>query len=281
MTPDRRRMVLWAGCGAAVVAAGFAVLLIRGSSHGETISGADTLHASYVKLYHPDKPDGFAIEPARNELRAIVASQSGELATTEGALAPPLASAYLVDSLSDAAAQVTSDYAALRQLSARTRIAIPASLPFEGGLDADAKVRSRQLASLALIRLAMQTSMHAGVTRIANVGPGLPFASAGGEYAVFTAEVDVEADWAATARLVAAFAQADGRGLGLRALEATGAPDKPLRVRITATLTTTNRDTWGLGALPASAPPAASPAAGSGGTGEGGGRLRRLGGSRP
>jgi hypothetical protein len=278
MSPDRRRLVIWAGCGAAVIAAGFAVLFIRGSAHEETLSGADSLHAGYVKHYHPDKPEGFAIEQARTELQDITAKQAGELATAEGSLAPPLAAVYLVESLSEAAAQVTADYSALRQLSARTRIGIPASLPFESGLDADAKARARQLAGLALIRQAVQTCMHAGVARINNVVPGQPFASPGGEYAVFAADLEVEADWAATARLVAAFAQADGRGLGLRSLEvASGGADKPLRTRLTATLTTTNREAWGLGAMPVTAPAATAPAGG----GESGGRLRRLGGARP
>lgn len=282
MTPDTRRLAIWAGCGAAVVAAGFAVLFIRSSAHEETFSGADALHAGYVKHYHPDKPEGFAIEQARSELQDIASKQSGELATAEGSLAPPLAPIYLVESLSEAAAQVTADYSALRQLSARTRIAIPASLPFESGLDADAKARARQLAGLALIRQAVQTCMHAGVARINNVVPGQPFASPGGEYAVFASDLEVEADWAATARLVAAFAQADGRGLGLRNLEVTSsASDKPLRTKLTATLTTTNREGWGLGAMPASAPAAAPAASAPAGGGESGGRLRRLGGSRP
>lgn len=278
MTPDRRRLVVWAGCGAVVIAAGFAVLFIRASSHAETLSGADTLHASYQKHYHPDKPDGFAIEQARSELQDITTKQAAELATAEGSLAPPLAAIYLVESLSEAAAQVTADYSALRQLSARTRIGIPAALPFETGLDADAKARARQLVSLALIRQAVQTCMHAGVARIGNVLPGQPFSSPGGEYAVFAADLEVEADWAATARLVAAFAQADGRGLGLRSLEVAGGGDKPLRTRFTATLTTANRESWGLGALPVTAPATAAPAAGGG---ESGGRLRRLGGARP
>lgn len=287
MSAERRRLVLWAGCGAAIVATGFAVLLIRGSMHAETISGADTLHASYLKLYHPDKPDGFAIEPARNELRAIVAAQTTELETTEGSLAPPIGAAYLVESLSEAAAQVTTDYAALRQLSARTRIPIPGGLPFEGGLDADNKSRARQLASLALIRQALQTCMHAGVAKIANVGPGQAFASPGGEYAVFVADVEVEADWAATARLIAALAQPDGRGLGLRSLEVVSNPDKPLRGRLSITMTTANRESWGLGALPAAAAPASGGASGAtspaspANPGEGGSRLRRLGGARP
>ncbi len=276
MSPDARRLAIWAGCGGAVILTGFAVLYIRGSAHTETLTGADALHVSYQKHYHPDKPDGFAVEQARAELQDITAKQAGELATAEGSLAPPLAPVYLVESLSEAAAQVTADYSALRQLSARTRIGIPASLPFESGLDADAKARARQLAGLALVRQSLQTCMHAGIARVGSVVPGQSYASTDGEYAVFTADIEVEADWAATARLVAAFAQADGRGLGLRNLEVTGGGDKPLRTRLTATLTTANREAWGLGALPVTAPSGATPAAG-----DGGGRLRRLGGARP
>ncbi len=278
MTAAHRRLVIWAGCGAVVLAAGFAVLCLRGSAHEETLSGADALRLGYQKHYHPDKPEGFAIEQARTELQDLATKQAAELVTAEGSLAPPLGAGYLVASLSEAAAQVTADYSALRQLSARTRIGIPAALPFETGLDADAKARARQLASLALVRQAVQTCMHAGVARIGNVVPGQPFASPGGEYAKFAADLEVEADWAATARLVAAFAQADGRGLGLRSLEVVGGGDKPLRTRLTATLTTPNREAWGLGALPITTPATAAPAAGGG---ESGGRLRRLGGARP
>ncbi len=279
MSPDRRRLVLWSGCGAAVVTAGFAGILIRGNAHAETISGADALQASYVTYYHPDKPDGFAIERARDELAATAKAQGDELATAESSLAPQLANAYLVESLSEAAAQVTSDYSALRQLSARTKVAIPAGLPYEGGLDADAKARARQLANLSLIRQAVQTCIHAGVARVGNVTPGQPFASPSGEYAVFTVDLDVESDWAATARLVAAYAQADGRGLGLRSLELAGGTDKPLRTRLTAAFTTRNRESWGLAALPAAA--AAQSAGTAGAADAGGSRLRRLGGARP
>jgi hypothetical protein len=41
----------------------------------------------------------------------------------------------------------------------------------------------------------VQTCIDARVARIGNVIPGQGFASPGGDYAVFTADLDVEADW--------------------------------------------------------------------------------------
>ncbi len=278
MSPDTRRLAIWSGSGAAVLLAGFVILLVRDGTKSTVVESADSLHATYTKLYHPDKPEGFAVDEAQQELTRITAEQTAELRAVEGSLAPAIPSAYLVDQLSEAAAQVTADYSAMRQLSTRSKIPIPAGLPFEGGLDADAKARSRQLASLALIRQAVQTCINAGVARVAAVNPGQATASPGGEYAVFTCDLDIEADWAATARLLAAFAQTDGRGLGLRALEVTGGADKPLRAKLTATLTTLNNEAWALAAAPA---PAAAPAAGASAPAEGGSRLRRLGGARP
>lgn len=280
MSPESRRLWLWAGGGAAVLVAGAAWISIRASGAAETSEKAETLHASYQKLYHPDKPDGLSVDKAQGELRAIAASQADELRSAESQLAPAMPAAYLVDTLSEAATQVTADYTALRQLSARTRIPIPASLPYEGGLDADGKARARQLASVALIRQAVQTCLHAGVARLNAVNPGTGFASPGGEYAIFVCDIEVEGDWAAFARLLSALALPDGRGLGLRGVDASGAADKPLRARISVSLTTANQAAWGLGAAPAAEagrPAATTPAAPA----EGGSRLRRLGGARP
>jgi hypothetical protein len=281
MTPDGRRMVAWTGAGAAILVAGFGWIAIRASGSSETAASAETLHASYVKYYHPDKPEGLAVDKAQAELRDIAKAQAEELQTADGQLTPAMPSTYLVESLSEAATQVTADYTALRQLSARSKIPIPAALPYEGGLDADGKARARQLGNLALIRQAVQTCLHANVAKVAAVNPGQAFASPGSDYAVFTCDLDLEGDWASAARLLGAFAQPDGRGLGLRNLEATGGTDKPLRLRITASMTTLNREGWGLGAVPAAqdaAPAGSTPAAGSS---EGGSRLRRLSGARP
>lgn len=278
MTPDGRRLAIWTGSGAAILLAGIGWITFRAAANSETQASAETLHASYVKLYHPDKPEGFAVDKAQAELRTIAVAQADELHTAESQLAPALPSTYLVESLSEAAAQVTADYSALRQLSARTRIPIPASLPYESGLDADAKLRARQLANLSLVRQSLQSCLHAGVARITSVTPGTAFASPDAAYAIFTCDLDVECDWPAAARLLGVFAQVDGRGLGLRNLETTGAPDKPLRIRLGASLTVLNRDIWALGAAPAASPSGNVPAATNG---DGGSRLRRLGGSRP
>ncbi len=280
MNPDTRRMAIWGGSGAAILLAGFVVLLVRDGTKSEAVTSADGLHAKYQTLYHPDKPDGFAVDKAQEELRKIASEQTSELHTAEGTLAPTIPPAYLVDALSEAAAQVTADYSALRQLSTRSKIPIPSGLPFEGGLDADAKARARQLASLSLIRQAVQTCINAGVAKVTGVNPGQAFASTNGDYAVFTCDVEIEGDWAATARLLAALAQADGRGLGLRSLEVTGGADKPLRARLTATLTVMNHEAWALAAAPAAAAPAPANGTATPAT-DGGSRLRRLGGARP
>jgi len=250
---------------------------VRDGTSGAVAAEADKLHATYLKLYHPDKPGGFAIGQAQDELRSISKGQAEETATAEAALAPALPAAYLVETLSEAAAQVTADHATLRQRSARTRIALPTTLPFESGLDADPKARSRQLASLVLIRLSVQACMDAGVTRIVAINPGQASLSPGGEFAVFTCDLDIEAEWGANARLLASLAQADGRGLGIRQLELVNQPDRTQRLRLSTTLTAPNREGWGILASGGGSTPASSPATG----GSEGGRLRRLGGARP
>lgn len=273
MTPEQRRLAMWGGGAAAALLAAWGWMAVRGEVRAATVGKADSLHATYLDLYAPDKPPGFEIEKAQQELRGIANQQADELRAAEAALAPAIAAPYLVESLSAAASQVTADYAALRQQSARTKIVIPAALPYETGLDADAAARGRQLATLALVRQAVQSCMHAGVARVLAVNPAAAAASPGGEYAVFACDLEVEGDWTAMARLVSALAQADGRGLGLRQLEVQVPPDRPARTRLTATMTVANRPAWGLAAMPAAQPAGAAPA-------EGGSRIRRLG-ARP
>lgn len=286
MSPDQRRMWTWAGAGLAVVAVGWGVLLWRGSARNDLAANADELYngkEGYLKLYHPDKP-GFAVAQAQDELRRTAASQVEELHATEGALAPPMPEAYLKSDLSDANSQVQTDLEVMRQLSARTNILIPTTLPFQGGLDAEAKARARQLAQLRLVRLAIESALQAGVARVAAVAPGESYASPDLAYAVFTCSLDVDAGWEATGRMIATLAAADGRGLGLRSLEVTASPaatvanqPQPLqKVRLVATLTAPNRETWGLapGLAPTAAPGTTAAPAGGGG-------VRRLGNARP
>lgn len=280
MTPDQRRFVNWTAAGLVIVAAGWGVALWRGGVRSDQATEANRLYTRYRELYHPDKPGGFAVEDAQAELRSTVANQTEELKAAEAALAPAIPEAYLRSDLASANAQVQADLETLRQISARTKVAIPQSLPFQSGLDADAAGRSRQLANLLLVRLAVQSAMQAGVARVVTIAPGDAFASPGRNYAVFTCSLDVEATWAATARLAGAFSAADGRGLGLRGLEIespTGSTDQPQKVRLIATLTAPNVDAWGLAA---STTPAPAPA-GAAAPAEGSGRLRRLGTSRP
>lgn len=277
MSPDQRRLWTWAGAGAAIIAVGWGVLLWRGGTRGDIAAEADKLHADYLKFYHPDKP-GFAVDQAQAELRKTAGDQIDELRTTEGALAPPMPDAYMRGDLADANAQVQTDLEELRQLSARTKVAIPGSLPFQGGLDAEAKARARQLAHLKLVRLAVQTALQAGVTRVGAVAPGEAYASPDLAYAVFTCALDLDASWDATARLIATLGSADGRGLGLRSLEITSsAPDQPQKVRLVATLTAPNREAWGL--APGQVPAAPSAAGGTAAPANGG--VRRLGNARP
>lgn len=279
MSPDRRRLLLWAGAAGVVVVAGFAWTHLAGTGRSETAAKADALHASYRKLYHPDKPAGLAVDAAQTELRELARKQSDELTATSVPLAPPIPSAYLAGSLSEAATQVNADYTALRQLAARNKVALPQSLPFESGLDADAQARGRQLANLALIRQGVQACINAGVQRITGISPGLPAAAPGGDYASFVCDIEVDGDWPAVARLLAALAQADGRGLGLRSAELATTADRSLHAKLAMTLTTVNRESWGLEEMkPAAA--AASPGSQPGGTA--GSRLRRpTAGARP
>lgn len=280
MSPDQRSFWRWTASGAALVAVGWGIAIWRGSERDSLAAEADRLHGRYVELYHPDKPGGLAVEDAQNELRKATTDQAEELKTAEAALAPPLPDAYTRTDLADANSQVQADLESLRQLSTRTRVAIPSTLPFQTGLDADAKGRSRQLAQLLLLRMAVQSALHAGVAKVTAVTPGEAFSSPGKEYAVFTCSLELEATWPATARLLGAFSGADGRGLGLRGLEIeapSGLAEQPQKVRLIATLTAPNRESWGLAAPPAGAASGTAPAA----PGDAGNRLRRLGAARP
>lgn len=274
MTPDNKRLWTWSAAGIALVAAGWGAAMWRGGIRNDNAAEADRLYTRYVALYHPDKPGGFAVEQAQTELRTTVTAQTEELKAAEAALAPAVPSAYLASDLANANAQVQADLEALRQLSSRTKVTIPTSLPFQTGLDAAAAGRARQLANLLLIRLAVQSAMHAGVARVNTILPGEAVASPDKNYAVFSCALDVEATWTATSRLVGAFSTADGRGLGLRSLDIeqpNAAADQMQKVRITATLTAPNHEPWGLAAAPAN----------PGTPTEGGVRLRRLGSARP
>lgn len=279
MTPDQKRFWKWSLAGIVIVAIGWGVAGWRGGVRSDNAAQADKLHARYVELYHPDKPPGFAVNEAQAELRSVALAQTEELKAAEAALAPAIPADYLRNDLANANAQVQADLERLRQLSARDRVAIPATLPFQTGLDADAKGRARQLANLLLVRTAVQSAIQAGVARVTTITPGDAFASPGKHYAVFTCALELEATWTATARLVGAFSAADGRGLSLRGLEIespTASPDQVQKVRLTATLTAPNHESWGL------AESAAPTATGTPGTpAEGGGRLRRLGTARP
>lgn len=265
MKSASRSLALWGGGGAAVVLAGWIVLLARSEGRNAALEQAGRLHERYVKLYHPDQPAGLPVARATQDIAAAAKLQAEERSSAERILAPPLAAAYLVEGVGDATAQVTADYASLRQQANKQSVSLPAGLPFEGGLEADAKLRARQLATLALIRQALHTCMVAGVVRIGNVSPGRPYASPNAAYAVFPCDIEVEADWQALSNLLAAFARPDGRGLGLAGLNISDpGSDRPKRARFTALLTTPNRTAWGLeaaAAAPAAAPGASTPEA--------------------
>ncbi|MEK7413015.1 MAG: hypothetical protein AAB263_06840 [Planctomycetota bacterium] len=277
VTADMRRFALWAGIGAGAVLLGFIILLVRGASESTTGMNASRLHAAYVKAYHPDKPNGLAVEAAQTELRTKVALQNEELTATVSALSPPLPEPYTKTDLADVGNQIRTDYAAIRQLASRIRIAIPLNLPFEKDLDAAPKIRARQLVWLRLVCLSMETCLQAGVSKLNSVGPGECFGSPSKNDAVFTCNLELEATWDVGIRLLAGLATADGRGLGLRHVEIAVNADKTQRIKLTTQLTTPNRDIWEL--IPAAESPTRDAAntipASTAPT------IRRLGGPRP
>lgn len=262
MTGEQRTLAIWGGAAGAVAVIGLAWVVIRGGSLSDDRARITQLSSDYAKA----QPAGAKLESQIAAMQKAAQEQGRALDEAARTLAPELKAEYRASDLTSAANRVATDLKALRQRAERTRVALPASLPLEGGLDPDENVRQQQLAQLSLVRSALDTVMDAGVARIAGISPGKPWADPSGAYAVFPADIDIEAPFEAVQAVLQGFLAAHKQGLGLRGVTLTPnltKPDGPVRAKLTVSLVTVAKPEWKLApdkTAPKGGTPAAKPA---------------------
>lgn len=255
MSWERGQLVA-AAIAVGALAAAFGYLALR-AQRAEALA-AEIAAASAPREWQA--PDGLPPAEARRRLAADAATQEAELAEAERLLVAALPGEWRAETLSEATALVSIECARLRQQAALVRLALPARLPLEDGLDAEAARRSQQLVQLLLVRSAVGACLEAGIERIAGLRL-LPPAAGPEAYALFALEAEGEAGWPALARLLAACAAP--QPLAIQALQLGPPRDERLAWRATFAIVARRQAEWQLGAPPA----------------PGGGRLRRLGGA--
>ena len=244
MTKDGRTLMLWGGIAGAVAVIGIAWVVIRGATLADELARAKQLAADQAKA----QPSGARLDQQIAAVLRAKDDQDKALKQADSVLAPPLKAEYQVADLTSAANRVATDLKALRQRADRTRVALPATLPLEAGLDSDEAVRQLQLAQLDLYRVSLDTIMDAGITRISALTPGRAWADPSGTYGILTAEFDVEGQYEALQATLQGFLGAHAQGVGLRAVTITpGArADSPMRAHLTTSLITPNQPAWKL-----------------------------------
>ncbi len=269
MTPERQQLAIWGGGAGALVLIAVILLMVRGGSLNQAQSRVRTAHAAYEKLYHPDTAkDGRPVAEVLHELAAAKDRQDDALRRGENLLVPELPKSYQDADLVRGAAQVSADHNAVRKKAQAQNMKLPVALPFDGGLDRDESLRTRQLAYLYLYRAVLDHCITAGVTKVQTVAIGGGSADLSGAYALLTCDLDLELSYDATQRLLTALNQASAQGLGLRSIDLLHNRDGKQKLKLTVGLLTPNRPGWQL--KPEKTDAGAKPA--------GGGRLGRLGG---
>lgn len=263
MSPERRNLLVWGGIAAGAAVLGWAWLGLRAAQVDEARAESEKLRAALADSWLPDRPQ--VAESYARDLAEAQRRQQESLRQAEAQLVPELKREYQATDLVGAQARLRTDVVALRARAERSRIALPASLPFEGGFDQDEAVRAQQLVFLCAVRAALELCMDAGVAQIGACSVGRAGCDPGAAVAVFPVDLEVEAAPEAAQALLQAFVAAHRQGLGLRRAEIDGrqaggqAPGRPAlqRLRLTATLLVRNRAEWQLrpeGAKPASRP---------------------------
>lgn len=286
MTKDQQILLIWCA-GALVVLVVAGVLLSGGAGSLETVrSEADQLHGTYTELY-PD--EGRPSQEALTAARRIGEHQADERKRAESTLVAALPDDYRRTDVNQAGSRLSADLAALKQRAQRQKIALPASLPFEGGFDPDETKRSLQLAQLHLYRSVADLVMDSGITRILTIKEGTPYRDASGTFAVIPCEFTVEGSYDAIVSLLDGMRARHESGFGIRDLKLTQAAQN-VGATFLATVIVVNEPAWQLAAVSSTAPtgrgspsrPAVTPQPASGGgetpVPEGGRRSSRLGG---
>ena len=245
MTNETRTIALWGGIAVAVAIVGLVWISWRSGVLGDQQARTTQLATDLAAA----QPAGVRLDQQLTAVQHSGQEQSKALDAASAVLAPELKAEYRSSDLTSAANRVATDLKALRQRAERTGVKLPASLPLEGGLDADETVRQMQLAQLELYRLSLDTLMDAGVQRISGLQPGRNWADPSGAFAIMTAEIDIEAPYETIQASLQSFVAAHKQGLGVRAVSLTpapGRPEAPQRSHLTVSLMLPNQSAWKL-----------------------------------
>ena len=245
MTNETRTIALWGGIAVAVAIVGLLWISWRSGILADQRARTTQLATDLATA----QPSGVRLDQQLTAVQRSGQEQSKALDAASAVLAPELKAEYRSSDLTSAANRVATDLKALRQRADRTGVKLPASLPLEGGLDADETVRQMQLAQLQLYRLSLDTLMESGVQRISSLQPGRNWADPSGAYAIMTAEIDIEAPYEIIQASLQSLVAAHKQGLGVRAVSLTpvpGRPEAPQRSHLTVSLVLPNQSAWKL-----------------------------------
>ncbi len=240
MTPDQKLLVIWGGAIVAIIVVGLSVLTMRAGSLGTTIAQASELHGRYVKLYHPDTPkDGIPVADAVRELSRAKEQQAQMLEKVESAMVPELPRSYLASEVTSASAQVHADHMAIKQRAQSQHMELPATLPYDSGLDPDEAKRRTQLAYLYLYRAVLDQCLDAGVTKVGTISPGKAEIDPTGNYQLLACDFEIDVPYADGQTLLLNLLQAQTKlGIGVQNLSIEQVAENRQHLRLTASLIT-------------------------------------------
>jgi hypothetical protein len=200
------------------------------------------------------------VSEATKKWKKVAELQSAALSEAEAAMVPAMPKVYLETELSSAAGQVRTDLLYLKQKADRQMVKLPSSLPFEEGLDPEAKMRGMQLAELYLYKNALDDCMDAGVTVVTTVHAGKGGCDPQEKYAIFLCDIDIETTFEKAESLMLDLVQKqNAKGYGIRSLSLEHTKTGNERISLTFSLLVANDPAWGL-----KADKNAAPASGSG-----------------
>jgi hypothetical protein len=252
MTPDQKTLAIWGGSLAAAVIAGWIWLDINDSKLEVLQANAESLKGKYKDLY-PDT--GMPVSEATKKWKKVAELQAAALSEAENALIPAMPKAYLETELSSAAGQVRTDLLYLKQKADRQMVKLPSTLPFEEGLDPEAKMRGMQLAELYLYKNALDDCMDAGVTVVTTVHAGKGGCDPFEKYAIFLCDIDIETTFEKAESLMLDLVQKqNAKGYGIRSLSLEHTKTGNERISLTFSLLVANDPAWGLKPDKSSAP---------------------------
>lgn len=250
MTRDQQQLAIW--CGAAVVALAVCGWILSSRSVGleESRAKADALYTDYRKLY-PDQ--GTPADEALREVTRLRDHQAQARKDAETGLVAVLPADYQRSGVNDASSKLGSDVTALKQRAERQRIALPAKLPYEAGLETDPARASLQLANLYLYRQVLDACMDVGVAKINDVKEGKGYRDMSGLYAVITCDVTIEGSYDALTGLLDHLRSKHASGIGVRELRLTHG-QQICTATVGASLLTVNNPAWQLPAIAPTVP---------------------------